>query len=64
MMADVQKRMQDSLAAMGPEEMLKTWLPLGLQGWEQMQKAWADMGAAMTKGGGQVGKGSGSKAGG
>jgi hypothetical protein len=44
MMAEVHKRMMDNLAAMEPEALFKTWLPAGIQGWEQMQKAfWAQM---------------------
>jgi hypothetical protein len=36
--------MMDNLAAMDPEALFRTWLPAGLQGWEQMQKAfWAQM---------------------
>jgi len=42
---DMQKRMMANLAAMEPEQLLKTWLPAGVQGWEQIQKAfWAQMG--------------------
>ena len=44
MMAEIHKRMMDNLAAMDPEALFKTWLPAGIQGWEQMQKAfWAQM---------------------
>ena len=44
MMAEVHKRMMDNLAAMEPEALFKTWLPAGMQGLEQMQKAfWAQM---------------------
>ena len=33
--------------AMEPEQLLKTWLPAGLQGWEQLQKAfWTQMASA------------------
>ncbi len=40
--AEIQKRLMDAVAAMDPESLLKTWLPTGLEGWEQMQKAfWA-----------------------
>ena len=44
LMAEMQKRMMANLQAMEPEQLLKTWLPAGLQGWEQLQKAfWAQM---------------------
>ena len=41
---EVQKRLTANLAAMDPEQLLKTWLPAGMQGFEQMQKAfWSQM---------------------
>ncbi len=40
--AEIQNRLMDAVAVMGPESLLKTWLPTGLEGWEQVQKAfWA-----------------------
>ena len=39
MMDEIQRRMTDNLRAMEPEQLIKTWLPMGLQGWEQLQKA-------------------------
>jgi len=45
LMAELQKRMMANLQAMEPEQLFKTWLPAGLQGWEQLQKAfWTQMG--------------------
>jgi hypothetical protein len=38
LMAQVQERMAAALAAMDPETMVKTWLPAGVQGMEQLQK--------------------------
>ena len=47
MMAEIEERMRANLAAMDPETMFKTWLPAGIQGWEQMQKMfWGQMRAA------------------
>ena len=37
--AEMQKQMLANLAAMDPEQMFKTWLPAGIQGLEQLQKA-------------------------
>ena len=37
-MAEVQKRIMASMQAMEPETLLKTWMPMGVQGFEQMQK--------------------------
>ena len=39
MMDEIQRRMTENLKAMEPEQLFKTWLPIGLQGWEQLQKA-------------------------
>lgn len=44
LMAELQKRLMANLQAMEPEQLFKTWLPAGLQGWEQLQKAfWTQM---------------------
>ncbi|WP_029010840.1 DUF6489 family protein [Azospirillum halopraeferens] len=50
LMQEVQNRMLGSLNAMDPETMMKTWLPAGIQGVEQIQKMfWSQMAAAMGK---------------
>ncbi|MBL6957403.1 MAG: hypothetical protein ISR52_00350 [Rhodospirillales bacterium] len=47
LMKQVEERMTANLAAMDPEALLKTWLPAGIQGFEQLQKMFfAQMGAA------------------
>ncbi|HUC60637.1 MAG TPA: DUF6489 family protein [Alphaproteobacteria bacterium] len=47
LLADVEARMRSALSAMDPETMFKVWLPAGLQGWEQIQKAfWSQLGGA------------------
>jgi len=44
MVAELEKRMRANMDAMDPETMFKTWLPAGIQGWEQLQKAfWGQM---------------------
>jgi hypothetical protein len=44
LMAELQQRMMANLQAMEPEQLFKTWLPAGIQGWEQLQKAfWSQM---------------------
>ena len=46
-MEEMQKRMLEGLAAMEPEQIMKVWLPTGIKGWEEMQKAfWSGMGSA------------------
>ncbi len=43
----MQEQMSANLAAMDPETMIKTWLPMGLQGLEQMQRVfWESMAGA------------------
>lgn len=45
MMAEMEKRMLDSLQTLDPETFIKTWMPLGLESWGEMQKFfWAQMG--------------------
>ncbi len=48
----MQEQMSANLAAMDPEMLIKTWLPMGLQGLEQMQRVfWESMaGAAQGSG--------------
>ncbi len=38
-MAMVQERMTEQVNAMDPEVLMKTWLPTGMQAWENMQQA-------------------------
>ncbi len=53
LMQQLQERISANIAAMDPETMVKTWLPVGLQGFEQLQKfMWNQMTTAM--GGGQT----------
>lgn len=47
MMAELEKRMRSNIEQMDPETMLRTWLPAGLQGLEQMQKLfWSQLASA------------------
>ena len=47
MMQQTQDRMMQYLDGMDPETLLKTWLPAGIQGWEQIQKAfWSQLAGA------------------
>jgi len=49
MMAEIEKRMRANMDAMDPETLFKTWLPVGMQGWEQLQKAfWGQMSQAAS----------------
>jgi Family of unknown function (DUF6489) len=37
-MAQLQAKMMENINNLDPESMMKTWLPAGIQGMEQMQK--------------------------
>jgi hypothetical protein len=57
MMEELGSRMSAGLEAMDPEALVKTWMPLGLQGLEQAQKMfWSQMtkAAGDAKGGGET----------
>lgn len=41
MVAEVRARMADAIKAMDPETFMKTWLPAGVAGVEQMQAFWS-----------------------
>ncbi len=46
-MQQTQERMTQYLDGMDPETLVKTWLPAGIQGWEQIQKAfWSQLAGA------------------
>ncbi len=48
MMREIQDQMHANLQAMDPDTMLKTWLPAGIQGMEQLQKMfWSQMTSAL-----------------
>ncbi len=54
---ELSQRLHAGLEAMDPETLMKTWMPLGLQGLEQAQKMfWSQMGEAAggAKGGGKT----------
>lgn len=49
MMKEVEARLKANVQAMDPELMIKTWLPAGIQGWEQMQRMfWSQMASGDT----------------
>jgi hypothetical protein len=44
MMQGVQERMEKAMAGMDAEALMKTWLPAGIQGFQDMQKMfWSQM---------------------
>ncbi len=52
LMAEMTQRMKQALGAMDPEQMMRTWLPASIQGFEQLQKFWAQVAAGMAPGAG------------
>lgn len=45
LMRDIEDRMKTNLSSMEPEALIRTWMPVGVQGFEQLQKMfWAQMG--------------------
>ncbi len=57
MMDQVQERVMNSLNAMDPEVLLKTWAPMGLQSLEQIQRFFlSQFGNAAGSGNGGSGK--------
>lgn len=50
LMTQVEAQMSDALKGMAPEAMLKAWLPAGMEGLDQMQKAfWTQFGGKGEK---------------
>jgi hypothetical protein len=50
LMAELEEKMRANLRALDPEAMLKTWLPAGLKGFEQLQEMFfAQMGGGRKK---------------
>lgn len=50
MVEELRRRMLANLEAMEPETLIKTWLPVGLQGLENVQKIfWTQLNEAMSE---------------
>jgi hypothetical protein len=45
LMQELQERMSANIRSMAPDELLKTWLPAGLAGFEQMRDFFLKVGA-------------------
>jgi hypothetical protein len=49
LMAELEEQLRQNMRAMTPENMLKTWMPAGIQNVEQAQKMfWSQMQQTMT----------------
>lgn len=45
MMKELEAKMQDNIRSLDPESFIKTWMPMTMEGWGEMQKLfWAQMG--------------------
>jgi uncharacterized protein DUF6489 len=51
LLKEVEERMRANLQALDPETMLKTWLPAGLKGFEQLQEMFMSQMAGRSGGG-------------
>ena len=51
LMKEVAERMRANVKALDPETMLKTWLPAGLKGFEQLQEMFLNQMAGRPGGG-------------
>ena len=50
MLEQMQERMMANVNAMQPDEMIKTWVPMGMESWLALQKTfWTQMTSAGTK---------------
>ena len=56
LLKEVEERMRANLKALDPETMLKTWMPAGLKGFEQLQEMFLNQ-----MGGQMAGRGAGKK---
>ncbi len=55
MMKEIEERMAENLRALDPETLVKTWMPMTMQGWGEMQKMfWSQMGVTMPANGGDA----------
>ncbi|WP_334130059.1 DUF6489 family protein [Sneathiella sp.] len=50
-MQELQAKMLENIANLDPEHMMKTWLPAGMEGFEQMQKLFFSQFAPAAKSG-------------
>lgn len=49
LLRQAQERLSATMQAMDPETMMKTWMPAGMQGLEQLQKFWSAFVSAASR---------------
>jgi hypothetical protein len=42
-MKEIQARLMQGMSSMDPEQMMKTWMPATMQGFDQMQRFWSQL---------------------
>ena len=51
LMKQMEEKMRENIEALDPETAMKTWLPLTIKGWEDMQKAfWGQLAGGSGQG--------------
>lgn len=49
MMKELEERIAENMRALDPETLVKTWMPMSMQGWTDMQKMfWGQMGVDVS----------------
>jgi hypothetical protein len=56
LMRDMEDRMVENFNSLSPEELVKTWMPMTIQGWNEMQKMFWDQMAKSSGGTPPAGK--------
>ena len=41
LLGDLEERLRANIQAMDPENLMRSWMPMGVQGFEQMQRFWS-----------------------
>ena len=55
MMKELEERMAENLRALDPETLVKTWMPMTMNGWGEMQKMfWSQLGVNVPNDGGDA----------
>jgi hypothetical protein len=50
MLKEMQERMMANITSMQPAEMMKTWMPIGIESWSELQKKfWTKMTSVGTQ---------------
>lgn len=50
LLKQAETQMAAAMHAMEPEQMMNLWMPAGIQGFEQLQKFWSNLGSHSTRG--------------